>query len=73
MTVVASSAPEEPSDKDQTEIDTPVEVAPAVTQPARTKPEGRDAPEFALALGQGGVFTLAGEEKPVFMVFWAEW
>ena len=40
---------------------------------ARVRPEGRDAPNFALDLGQGGVFRLSDEQKPVFMVFWAEW
>ena len=37
-------------------------------------PEGATtAPDFELALGQGGTFTLSDEQKPVYMVFWAEW
>jgi hypothetical protein len=31
------------------------------------------APDFTLALGDGGSFTLSQETKPVFLVFWAEW
>ena len=31
------------------------------------------APDFTLALGEGGEFALAEEALPVYMVFWAEW
>jgi len=31
------------------------------------------APDFELALGQGGVFTLSEEANPVLIFFWAEW
>jgi len=31
------------------------------------------APDFTLELGRGGTFTLAEEQRPVFIVFWAEW
>jgi hypothetical protein len=31
------------------------------------------APEFTLELGEGGTYTLSEGEKPVYMVFWAEW
>ena len=48
-------------------------VAPSPTTNDRVRPEGRDAPDFALALGQGGDFSLGSEAKPVYMVFWAEW
>lgn len=41
--------------------------------PERERPEGPDAPDFTLALGEGGSFTLSEEQKPVYMVFWAEW
>ena len=36
-------------------------------------PASQQAPDFTLALGEGGVFHLADEQKPVYMVFWAEW
>ena len=35
--------------------------------------EGPPAPDFTLVLGSGGTFTLSDEQKPVYMVFWAEW
>jgi cytochrome oxidase Cu insertion factor (SCO1/SenC/PrrC family) len=31
------------------------------------------APDFTLALGTGESFTLSAEQKPVYLVFWAEW
>jgi hypothetical protein len=31
------------------------------------------APDFTLELGDGGSFTLSEGEKPVYLVFWAEW
>lgn len=45
----------------------------AVTTTSRVPPEGDAAPDFTLALGEGGEFTLSDEQKPVYMVFWAEW
>lgn len=35
--------------------------------------DGPPAPDFTLALETGGEFTLSAEEKPVYLVFWAEW
>lgn len=46
------------------------------TTTAATAPTTSDrpiAPDFTLALGDGGSFTLSDEQKPVYMVFWAEW
>ncbi|NHZ70745.1 MAG: hypothetical protein GWP18_03805 [Proteobacteria bacterium] len=31
------------------------------------------APDFTMALADGGSFTLYDEQKPVYMIFWAEW
>ena len=59
-------------------VPTPAEQATT----AATVPEGSTtavaapgppAPDFTLALGDGGEFTLSEEQKPVYMVFWAEW
>jgi hypothetical protein len=46
---------------------------PAPTTTTRVRPDGEDAPDFTLALGQGGTFALSEEQKPVYMVFWAGW
>lgn len=35
--------------------------------------DGPPAPDFALALADGSEFVLSAEQKPVYMVFWAEW
>ena len=35
--------------------------------------DGPPAPDFELVLNDGEAFTLSGEQKPVYMVFWAEW
>jgi len=34
---------------------------------------GEAAPDFTLALGDGSTFTLSETDKPVYLVFWAEW
>lgn len=34
---------------------------------------GPAAPGFDLELADGSTFTLSAAEKPVYMVFWAEW
>lgn len=53
---------------------TPNTEAPATTQAPRQRPDGPDASDFELALGgPGGTFSLSAEDRPVFMVFWAEW
>jgi hypothetical protein len=43
----------------------PAEAAPSGDRPA--------APDFSLELGDGGTYTLSAGEKPVYLVFWAEW
>ncbi len=35
--------------------------------------DGPPAPDFALALDDGRGFILSEEQRPVYMVFWAEW
>jgi len=52
-------------------------AAPDTTESTET-PEGTTsdrplAPDFTLELGDGGSFTLSEGEKPVYLVFWAEW
>lgn len=48
----------------------PATAAPMTTAPV---PGGPVAPDFTLALGTGGQFSLRAETRPVFLVFWAEW
>lgn len=40
---------------------------------AASGPEGDPAPDFTLGLADGSSFTLSAEQKPVYMIFWAEW
>ena len=40
---------------------------------ATIAPEGPAAPNFTMALADGGTFTLSEEAKPVYMIFWADW
>ena len=35
--------------------------------------EGPAAPDFTFALADGSTFSLSDEQKPVYLVFWAEW
>ena len=35
--------------------------------------DGPPAPDFELALSDGSNFSLSAEQKPVYVVFWAEW
>ena len=55
----------------------PTTSAPSTTEaatPGATLPaSAEEAPDFALALGTGGTFALSEEQKPVYLVFWAEW
>lgn len=49
---------------------------PASTQPAPVTTVPVDpnlAPDFTLELADGGRFTLSESDRPVYIVFWAEW
>ncbi len=35
--------------------------------------DGPAAPDFEFTLSDGSVFSLGDEQKPVYLVFWAEW
>ena len=47
--------------------------AATMTSVAGATPDGPPAPDFELVLGDGSTFSLSAAEKPVYMVFWAEW
>ena len=49
------------------------EPAPVGETATTVEATGEVAPDFTLALGEGGTFTLSEENKPVLLVFWAEW
>lgn len=76
ITTTAGAATSSTTDSD------PVDPAPSATTTTpsgggetttTSTPQGPAAPDFTLALGEGGTFTLSDEQKPVYMVFWAEW
>ncbi|HEU4894444.1 MAG TPA: TlpA family protein disulfide reductase, partial [Acidimicrobiia bacterium] len=52
-------------------------VTPDTTDPGdgttETTSDRPLAPDFTLELGDGGSYTLSEGEKPVYLVFWAEW
>lgn len=75
-TAADSQAPVTTSPVTTTPVTTsPVTTSPTSKEPTTTVPvvEGPAAPDFTLALGDGGEFTLSAEEKPVYLIFWAEW
>jgi hypothetical protein len=46
----------------------------AVDSDITAAPDGAaEAPDFELALADGGTFRLSAESKPVYLIFWAEW
>lgn len=55
--------------------ETAAATTPETPSEAReASPSGRPfAPDFTLELGDGGSYTLSEAEKPVYLVFWAEW
>jgi hypothetical protein len=49
-------------------------VSSSTSSSTTTVAEARaSAPDFTLALGDGGTFILSEEARPVYLVFWAEW
>jgi hypothetical protein len=67
---IGEPVPTTPSSSTATDVPPP---ASGATTSVPAEPRGPIAPDFTLALGDGGVFTLSEGEKPVYMVFWAEW
>ena len=46
---------------------------PASVEISPTIADAPVAPDFTLELGEGGTYTLSQGERPVYLVFWAEW
>ena len=64
------------SQSDQTSAPANEAVAPSSDNPATDAApsfDGPPAPDFELALADGSTFALSAEQKPVYVVFWAEW
>lgn len=75
-----AGAPEQTGVTTSEQIDVgPVTTAAATGEattssvPEQSTIDGPPAPDFDLALSNGSIFTLAAAQKPVYMVFWAEW
>lgn len=63
-----------PSTTTQEPATTGPETTAAIAESPDTTWSGRPlAPEFTLELGDGGSYVLSEGEKPVYLVFWAEW
>jgi hypothetical protein len=73
-------------DPTDTPVTTPAAVGTDVNEPGpdtTTIPDSQGppttasdrpvAPDFTLELNDGGSYTLSEGEKPVYLVFWAEW
>ena len=63
-TTVDDSTPVRDSMEDSGSSLTPDPVIP---------PDGPPAPDFTMALADGGTFTLSEQAMPVYMIFWADW
>lgn len=65
-----SSETTSPQRDDSEAGETPTTEAP---DESATNPDLPLAPDFTLELGNGGEYVLSENEKPVYLVFWAEW
>lgn len=59
-----------PDTSDSTQPNETTTTEPGATA---TTSDRQQAPDFTLELGEGGQYTLSEGEKPVYLVFWAEW
>jgi hypothetical protein len=68
-TTAPSNSPDTTGAPDSTE-------GPTTTPGSATEappPEGPVAPAFVTTLADGTQFSLSDHEKPIYMIFWAEW
>ena len=63
----ATEAPDDPGS------DAAVESTTSSAATAGPSFDGPPAPDFEMALSDGSTFSLSDEQKPVYLVFWAEW
>ena len=74
--VDATEAPETteaPGSTQATGAQSETTTTPSAEGPTTTASGRPVAPDFTLDLGTGGTYTLYEGEKPVYLVFWAEW
>jgi hypothetical protein len=76
LAVVASACGGEDSAGTATSTE-PAEMSASAPAVDATEPtpevEGPSAPDFSLTLADGSEFMLSAEQKPVYLIFWAEW
>ena len=65
-----AGTPEAPDDPGS---DAAVESTTSSAATAGPSFDGPPAPDFEMALSDGSTFSLSDEQKPVYLVFWAEW
>ncbi len=74
LVVAAACSSSEPTGSDSpTRSDAGVSQTSAPGASGSGQLEGPSAPNFTMALASGDSFTLYDEQKPVYMIFWAEW
>ena len=64
-----------PSSTEAATTSTPSTTAATTDNSSNPGPsiEGPPAPDFTTILADGSEFTLSAQEKPVYLIFWAEW
>ncbi len=72
---VASSAPQTAGSPDSTSAPDSTENPSATAAPTTEalRAEGPAAPSFVTTLSDGSQFDMGAHDKPVYLVFWAEW
>ena len=48
-------------------------IATTIAAQPVAAPAGPVAPDFLMELDGGDIYVLSRDQKPVYMVFWAEW
>ena len=67
VSTTATTVPDSAASETETVPDS--EAPPETAAPV----DGPPAPDFTMTLNDGSTFTLSEEQKPVYLVFWAEW
>ncbi|HEU4318959.1 MAG TPA: hypothetical protein VFS66_02620 [Acidimicrobiia bacterium] len=73
LTGTASTAPPETTATTGPGTDNGVTTTVPASGSTVTTSDRPLAPDFTLELGDGGTYTLSEGDKPVYLVFWAEW